>query len=121
MDDQARDRLIEERERISWSIEDLRSSSSLEPGSDPGGELSGNDQHPADEGTETFNRERDLSIMDSLEAELGEIEMALARLDDGSYGVCEDCGRPIGDERLTALPATRLCIEHAAAREQAGI
>ena len=119
MDNDSRERLIEERGRIEANIQDLRDAGNLEPERETAGELSGNDQHPADDGTETFNRERDLSILGSLETELGEIESALGRLDDGTYGTCEMCGGPIGDERIEALPATRFCVEHAAAREAA--
>lgn len=119
MDNDSRERLIEQRDRIEGNIRDLRASGSLEPERETAGELSGNDQHPADEGTETFNRERDLSILDSLEAEFVEIDSALSRLDDGTYGTCEVCGGPVGGERIQALPATRFCVEHAAAREAA--
>jgi RNA polymerase-binding transcription factor DksA len=80
-------------------------------------ELSDNAQHQADVGTETFDRERDLSILEQVEAELSDIEHALHRLDDGSYGRCEACGEPIGDERLEALPAARFCLRHQAAVE----
>ena len=45
-----------------------------------------------------------------------DIDDALAKLDAGTYGVCEECGRPIGEARLQAMPAARLCIEHASAR-----
>jgi RNA polymerase-binding transcription factor DksA len=81
-------------------------------------ELSSVDQHQADIGTETFNRERDLSILESLEAELSDVEHAMRRLDEGTYGTCEACGRPIGDARLEAMPATRFCVEDQAAAEQ---
>lgn len=111
--------MIEARGRIEENIQDLREVGSLDPERETAGELSGNDQNPADEGTETFNRERDFSILDSLETELVEIESALRRLDDGTYGTCEVCGGTIGDERIEALPATRFCVEHAAAREAA--
>lgn len=74
-------------------------------------ELSGADQHQADIGTETFEREKDLSILENVEAELTDIEHALQRLNDGTYGICEACGRPIDSERLEAMPATRLCLE----------
>ena len=119
MDNDSRERLTEERERIQENIQDLRDAGNLEPERETAGELSGNDQHPADEGTETFNRERDFSILDSLETELVEIESALGRIDDGTYGTCEVCGAPIVDERIQALPATRFCVEHGAAREAA--
>ncbi len=74
-------------------------------------ELSSNDQHQADVGTETFNRERDLSILESVEAELADIEHALRRLDEGTYGTCEACGKPIADDRLEAQPAARFCLD----------
>src|SRR5205807_5330416 len=73
-------------------------------------ELSSIDQHQADVGTETFEREKDLSILEQVEAELDDVEHALRRLDDGTYGTCEACGKPIGEERLEAMPATRFCV-----------
>ena len=75
------------------------------------GELSNLDQHQADIGTETFDRERDLSLLEQVEAELADIEHALERLEEGTYGTCEACGKPIGDERLEAVPAARFCVE----------
>ncbi len=82
------------------------------------GELSGLDQHQADIGTETFEREKDLSILENVEAELADIEHALSRLADGTYGTCEACGRPIDDDRLDAMPASRLCVQDQAAAER---
>jgi RNA polymerase-binding transcription factor DksA len=82
------------------------------------GELSHLAVHQADLGTETFNRERDLSILENLEAELVDVEHALARLDEGTYGLCEACGRPIGDARLEALPAARFCMDDQALAER---
>jgi RNA polymerase-binding transcription factor DksA len=69
-------------------------------------------QHPADQGSETFEREKDFSILDSVEAELADVERALTRLDDGTYGTCQACGAAIGDERLAAMPAARFCVAH---------
>jgi RNA polymerase-binding protein DksA len=80
-------------------------------------ELSSYDQHQADVATETFDREKDLTILDSIEGELADIEHALQRLDDGTYGTCEACGRPIGDDRLEAMPATRFCVDDQAKAE----
>ena len=54
-----------------------------------------------------------LTLADALEKQLALVEGALARLDDGTYGVCSACGKPIEPERLEALPATDRCIEHA--------
>ena len=52
-----------------------------------------------------------LSILEGIEAELTDVEHALQRLDEGTYGTCEACGKPIDEERLAARPATRLCLE----------
>jgi RNA polymerase-binding transcription factor DksA len=82
------------------------------------GELSHMDQHQADVGTETFEREKDLSILENVEAELADIEHALARLNDGTYGTCEASGLPIDEARLDAMPATRLCLEDQAQAER---
>lgn len=81
-------------------------------------ELSTIDQHQADVGTEMFHREADLSILEQVEAELVDVERALERLEAGTYGTCEACGRPIGEERLEALPATRFCVDDQAQAER---
>jgi hypothetical protein len=56
----------------------------------------------------------DLGVLEQIEAELADVERALERLDDGTYSVCELCGRPIGEARLETLPATRVCADHGA-------
>jgi RNA polymerase-binding transcription factor DksA len=117
--DQVRQRLADERERLAgvrstFDDEGLTEQSE----SDSVGELSSYDQHQADMGTETFEREKDLSILEQVEAELADVEHALRRLDDGTYGTCEVCGKVIPDERLEAMPAARLCLEHQAEAER---
>lgn len=117
--DLARQRLAEERERLdgvrsTFDAEGLTDQSET----DSVGELSSYDQHQADLGTETFEREKDLSILEQVEAELADVEHALRRLDEGTYGTCEVCGKPIPDERLEAMPATRFCVEHQAEAER---
>lgn len=110
--DEARAHLEQERTRLQ-SLRDGFHDDGLtrESENDSLAELSSVDQHQADVGTETFNRERDLSILERVEAELDDVEHALRRLDDGSYGTCEACGRPIDDGRLEAMPAARFCVE----------
>jgi len=81
-------------------------------------ELSTQDQHPADLGTETFERAKELSIRTNLEGQLRDIERAFERLKKGTYGICEACGRPIPDARLEAMPAARFCIADQAAAER---
>jgi RNA polymerase-binding transcription factor DksA len=58
----------------------------------------------------------DLSILDDAETELADVELALQRLEDGTYGTCERCGGAIGETRLAAFPATRCCEEHSAGK-----
>jgi RNA polymerase-binding transcription factor DksA len=68
---------------------------------------------PADQGSETFEREKDVAILEQLENDLAEIEAALQRLDDGTYGVDEVTGDPIAPERLEAYPIARTNIDSA--------
>jgi RNA polymerase-binding transcription factor DksA len=114
--DRARELLGGEHERLSEIREDM-SGLGGETEAESIAELSDNAQHQADVGTETFDRERDLSILEQVEAELTDIEHALARLDEGTYGRCAACDEPIDDARLEALPAARFCVRHQAAVE----
>jgi RNA polymerase-binding protein DksA len=68
--------------------------------------------HPAEDATEVFTRERSLAIENELQRELERINHALERVADGSYGVCEVGGEEIPVERLEARPAATLCIVH---------
>ena len=77
-----------------------------------------NDQHPADVGTEVFELEKGMSIRNNVEAELADIERALHRLKEGSYGVCEACGRKIPQTRLEAKPSARFCVQDQARAER---
>lgn len=82
---------------------------------DSGGELSFYDNHPADLGTETFERERDQAVDDALAERLDEIRAALDKMDAGVYGLCAASGEPIPFERLEALPSAATRIEYARA------
>jgi len=81
-------------------------------------ELSSYDQHSADIATETFEREKDESILEQVQGELNDIDHALARIENGTYGTCEACGKPIGDPRLEAVPTARFCVEDQARAER---
>jgi RNA polymerase-binding protein DksA len=83
--------------------------------SEASGEV-GFDEEYADAGSYTFERERDLSLVDNVNDLIEKVEHALARIDDGSYGRCEACGKPIEAERLDALPYTTLCLVDARRR-----
>jgi DnaK suppressor protein len=77
------------------------------------GELAGrgSDNHLADMATITFDRELDEGLEEGAQQTLAQIDRALARLDEGSYGTCERCGKPIAEERLRARPWATLCID----------
>ncbi|MGG4043507.1 TraR/DksA C4-type zinc finger protein [Paenibacillus favisporus] len=84
---------------------------------DSTGELSSYDNHPADVGTEVFERGRDLAVNDTLQDELEQVDSALGRMDRGEYGQCVECGRDIPFERLQAIPFTAYCVEHTPNRD----
>jgi len=64
----------------------------------------------ADTGTKTFEREHELALTRNAQDLLDQSERALARIDAGTYGVCESCGQPIGKARLQAFPRATLCV-----------
>ena len=66
--------------------------------------------------SQVFEQQRDLALRDKAAVHLEEIEAALARLVEGTYGVCVDCGRPVAPERLAALPWAARCIDCQSAR-----
>lgn len=111
----ARERLEQEMERLRSLIGNMAEDNESE-GTQPD-ELATVDQHPADAGSETFEREKDMAILSNLEEQVAEIEKALARVDEGTYGTCEACGKPIGEERLEVVPTARYCVEDQGARE----
>jgi RNA polymerase-binding protein DksA len=71
----------------------------------------GLDEDFADAGTATFDRERDLSIRNNIRDLIDQINRAIVRIDEGTYGTCERCGRPIDAARLKALPHASLCLD----------
>ena len=77
------------------------------------GELSSYDNHPADEATELFERSKDLALREHDEVLLENIDKALQAINEGTYGICEVCGKDIPIERLEAIPTTTYCKEHA--------
>ena len=106
-----RARLQDERRRVMEAIENLQRES---PGSlaDETGELNpGFDQHPGDVATELFDRELEYTLQDGEQALLARIDRALGRIDDGTYGTCERCGKDIPVERLEARPWAELDID----------
>jgi DnaK suppressor protein len=69
------------------------------------------DNHPADVATATYMRELDYTIEDNTEHVIAEIDVALKRIEEGTYGTCVRCGSPIAEARLEAMPYATKCIE----------
>ena len=111
--DHFRGPLLKRREQLQTTIKnhDIGRSSLL----DETGELlsSSADNHLADTASQTFERELDEGLEEDAERQLREVEAALARIDEGSYGKCEVCGREIPEERLEAIPWATLCVDDA--------
>lgn len=81
------------------------------------GELSMYDNHPAEMGTELFDRQKDMALNEHADSEFAKVEDALEAMQNGTYGKCEVCHQDIPFERLEALPYTTFCIEHTPERQ----
>ncbi|MDI3281594.1 MAG: TraR/DksA C4-type zinc finger protein, partial [Bacillota bacterium] len=114
-------RLKQERRRLEERIRRLEEGGLSQSLRDSVGELSAYDNHSPDLGAETFERSKDLGLLDNLRLLLRRIDQALERLREGRYGLCARCGRPIDPLRLAALPYAVRCLEceEAAERERA--
>jgi RNA polymerase-binding transcription factor DksA len=106
-----RRRVLEEKAHLE-GLQHRLHSDDAESMQEPTGEVTSDDRnHPADEGAEMFEHERDSALDEGLNAQLAQVHDALERLDAGTYGTCERCGKPIGEARLDELPFATLCIE----------
>jgi RNA polymerase-binding protein DksA len=113
--EELRARLLEEKRELEEQLATIEEAQFAATQSDLTGEVSFDDES-ADAGTFTFERERDLSIENNVRDLLGKIERAFQRMEDGTYGLCERCKRPIEKARLRALPYADLCIKDARAQ-----
>lgn len=109
-----KERLLEERRDLEAQLKEIEESSFSTPQSDISGEVAFDEEY-ADSGTATFERERDLSLENNTKDLLGKIAKALDRMEQGKYGICERCGKPIEKARMKALPYALLCIKDAQA------
>jgi RNA polymerase-binding protein DksA len=103
-------RLFEERERLERELQEILERTTHSSDLEQATELSNYDDHPADLASETFEREKDLALEGNIEDLLEKISVALEKLDDGTYGVCDSCGVEINPTRLEVLPWASLCL-----------
>lgn len=115
--DDLRQRLLDEKQQLKLQLSTIEEATFATSQSELSGEVSFDDEN-ADAGTFTFERERDLSIENNVRDLLGKIDRALGRMDDGTYGICSRCGKPIEKTRLKALPYADLCIKDAQAQSR---
>jgi len=99
-----------EEEQLLKTIEGFEEQGIHENMNDVTGELSAYDQHPADYGSQMFEREKDYGLLENAKQQLSLVREALHRIDEGTYGYCEKCQQPIDPERLAALPYAVKCI-----------
>jgi RNA polymerase-binding transcription factor len=101
--------LVEERRRVLDAIEYLHKEN---PGSiEDETEDETTDNHIAETATATLDREIDYTLEENSEHVLGEIDGALKRIEEGTYGICVNCGKPIAEDRLAAIPWATYCID----------
>lgn len=110
-------RLQEERDELQAQLSSIEEETFASTQSELAGDV-GLDDESADAGTATFEREKDLSIEQNVRDLLDKIDRALARIAEGTYGLCEHCGKPIEKARIKALPYVDLCIKDAQARSR---
>ncbi|NIL97928.1 MAG: TraR/DksA family transcriptional regulator [Planctomycetales bacterium] len=110
--------LIALRARLRGDVNALADAALKKTRSEANGDLSSMPIHMADIGSDNYEQEFTLSMMETEESTLEAIESALERIEERTYGTCEDCSKAIKRTRLKAIPYTTLCIQCASLREQ---
>lgn len=112
-----KEQLLMLRARLRGDVTQMADSALKKSRTEANGDLSSMPIHMADMGTDNFEQEFTLSLMQSEEGTLDRIEGALERIEDGTYGQCEECGTRIPKARLTAIPYATLCVRCASQQE----
>jgi len=97
-------------QRLDGEVSTLVNEALQKTGGGTGGNLSNTPVHPADLGSDSYEQDVALSLLENQEHQLEEVAAALERIRQGTFGTCEGCGSEIGMERLRALPFTRHCV-----------
>ena len=109
-----KERLLQLRSRLRGDVNAMANATLRRTRSEASGDLSSMPIHMADIGSDNFEQEFTLSLMENDEETLDLIESALVRIEEGTYGSCTDCGAQIPKTRLNAIPYTPHCIKCAA-------
>jgi len=105
-----KDLLIKQRTKIANEVEHITNDTLKKSQRDASGDLSGYTLHMADMATDHYDREFSLGIASSEQSVIYEIDEALRRVEDGTYGTCFTCDKPIGKRRLRIVPYAKHCI-----------
>ena len=106
-----RRQLINLERRLINDVHAVANDALRETGGEPSGSLSNTPIHPADLGSDSFEQETAMGLLDNEERVLQQIRDAILRIDQGKYGRCQVCGKEIPSERFKALPFTPYCVE----------
>jgi DnaK suppressor protein len=113
-----KDRLLMLRARLRGDVSQMADAALNKSRSEANGDLSSMPIHMADIGSDNFEQEFTLSLMENDGDTLSQIESSLERIEDGTYGQCEECGVRIPKSRLNAIPYATLCVRCAEQQEQ---
>jgi len=113
-----KERLLGLRARMSGDVNQLRENSLRKSRSEANGDLSSMPIHMADIGSDNYEQEFSLSLMENEGVALAKIDACLERIENGTYGACEECGAKIPKTRLSAIPYATLCVKCASQQEQ---
>jgi DnaK suppressor protein len=108
-----RRQLLALKKRLGADLTALEQEALRPAGGEAAGSFSDVPVHPADLGTDNYEEELALELMENEDQILEEIDDALERIEQGTFGRCEECGQEISKERLDAVPYTRYCTQHA--------
>lgn len=106
-----RQQLVEEQARLEAELEEIESRTSRLDETERASEMSHYDDLPADLASETFEREKDLAIGESVHHLLLRVMSAIEKVDRGTYGLCDGCSKPIKKARLKAMPFATMCLD----------
>ena len=112
-----KDRLLALRARMRGDVNQLHENSLRKSRSEANGDLSSMPIHMADIGSDNYEQEFSLSLMENEGAALEKIQASLERIEEGNYGECEECGAKIPKMRLNAIPYATLCVKCASKQE----